>query len=143
MIAEPYRILIVEDEPIIAMQLGALVEELGCVAVGPAPDLQTARKLLADEKPDGAILDISLKGDNSLPIADELVRLGKPWIFTTGYIADDLESRYPDVPVVLKPFAFEQLGDLIVRMKLRRPLTGRVPASHRSGTLAVASARAR
>lgn len=115
--AAPYRVLIVEDEPLIAMQLESLIHELGFIVVGPARDLESARKLLEDEEVDSAILDILLDGQSSLPIADELARSGRPWIFTTGFTSPDLESRYPGVPLVNKPFSFDHLAELVARMK--------------------------
>ncbi len=110
------RILIVEDEPLIAMELELLVEELGCKPVGPAQDLQSAQALLADGQFDAAILDIVIGRDTSFAIADELSRQGRPWIFTTGYADETLDIRYPAVPVVTKPCPSGQLSALIAQM---------------------------
>jgi CheY-like chemotaxis protein len=110
------RILIVEDEALIAMELEDLVEGLGFIPVGPARDLPTALKLVTESDVDGCILDINLAGQNGLPVADELHRLGKPWIFTTGYNADVLAGQYPEVPVVAKPFATSDLASLVQQM---------------------------
>jgi DNA-binding NarL/FixJ family response regulator len=112
------RILIVEDEPLIAMELEELVQELGCEAVGPAGDVPTALRLLADRELDAAVLDIKINGDTSFTIADELLRLGKPWIFTTGCDAEVLDGHYSDVPLVIKPFSREDVSALITEMVL-------------------------
>jgi CheY-like chemotaxis protein len=112
------RILIVEDEPLIAMELEELVQELGCEPVGPAGDVPTALRLLADRELDAAVLDIKINGDTSFTIADELLRLGKPWIFTTGYGAEVLDGHYSDVPLVIKPFLREDVSALITEMVL-------------------------
>jgi len=110
------RILIVEDEPLIAMELAELVKELRCEVLGPARDMPTALRLLADHQLDAAILDINIDGDRSFVVADELSRLGKPWIFTTGYDAEILNGRYADVPFVTKPFSTEDLSSLITQI---------------------------
>jgi CheY-like chemotaxis protein len=110
------RILIVEDEPLIAMELEDLVQGLGFVPVGPAMDVSSALKLVTGSEVDACILDINIAGQTGLPVADELHRLGKPWIFTTGYDADVLDGCYPDVPVVNKPFAANELASLVQQM---------------------------
>jgi CheY-like chemotaxis protein len=110
------RILIVEDEPLIAMELEDLVQRLGLVPVGPAMDLPTALKLVTESEVDACILDINIAGQMGLPVADELHRLGKPWIFTTGYDADVLNGQYPEVPIVTKPFERSDLARLVQQM---------------------------
>ena len=112
----PSRILIIEDEPLIAFQLEDILNELGCTPIGPAHEIASALTMLATIEIDGAILDIDLDGVISSDVADELCRLGKPWIFMSGYGSEVLEGRYADVPLITKPFSEQDLSDAVTRM---------------------------
>ncbi len=70
--AEPRSVLIVEDEHLVAMHLQKTLSELGLNIVGPAPNAERALRLARDEKPDLAIVDIRLPGDDGLSVANEL-----------------------------------------------------------------------
>lgn len=118
----PNQILIVEDEPLIAMELEELVQDLGCAVVGPVASAQTALTLLSQQECDGAILDIRIRDGTSLAVADELSRLGKPWIFTTGCDPTTLNDRYDNVPLVIKPFLRSHVSSLIEDMLGQRAL---------------------
>ena len=101
------RILVVEDEPIVAMMLEDLLKDLGAQIVGPASSLVHALALTS-EPLDCAILDINLGADRSHAISARLRELGVPFIFATGYgerapIPVDLASA----PVVQKPYTLE------------------------------------
>ncbi|MFN4142043.1 response regulator [Aestuariivirga sp.] len=82
--AKRLRVLIVEDEPIVAMQLQADLEDAGHAVVGPAQTLAQGLAL-ADGDIDLALIDFSLGKDTSSPIADRLLSRGIPFAFTTGY----------------------------------------------------------
>jgi CheY-like chemotaxis protein len=103
------RILLVEDEAIIAMTAEDMVEELGCRVVASAATL--AEALAAAERGgfDIALLDINLHGVDSLPVAAWLRQQRRPFIFTTGYGNSGRGDDYEDVPLVTKPY---QLADL-------------------------------
>jgi CheY-like chemotaxis protein len=98
------RVLLVEDEPIIAMTAEDMLEELGCTIVATATTLAGALAAVEREAFDLALLDINLNGVESLPVADRLREAGRPFVFTTGYGA---VAR--DAPLVAKPY---QLRDL-------------------------------
>lgn len=79
------RILIVEDNYLVAMSLARMLAEWGCEVIGPAPSVEEGSRLV-DEKPlSGAILDINIRGGSSAPIAERLREKGRPFFFITGY----------------------------------------------------------
>ncbi len=79
------RVLIVEDEFLMARRLTKLLESWGCEVIGPAASLDEGRKLASRDDVDAALLDINLRGVHSGPIADFLLEHGHPLIFVTGY----------------------------------------------------------
>lgn len=79
------RILVVEDNFVLAESMRFSLEELGCTVVGPAPTAARALELLALGPVDAAVLDIDLRGRSSAPVAEELARRGTPFVFLTGY----------------------------------------------------------
>lgn len=115
------RILIVEDEPLIAMLVQEWLEELNCTAIGPAASVGGALKLIAGLALDGAVLDVSLGKEESFPIADELRKRGVPFVFATGYGVDGLESRFAGALVLAKPFEHELFCDVVGKMLTDRP----------------------
>jgi two-component SAPR family response regulator len=96
--------LIVEDEVLIGLLIEDILRELGCIVVGPAPNLSRAFKLLHRVEFDVAMLDINLgRGETVYPFADELARRGVPYCFLTAYHPADMHKRYDQVPVATKP----------------------------------------
>ncbi len=86
-------ILIVEDDPFIAMDMEYAFEEAGYVVVGPVEDVASALKALAENDVDLACLDYNLGNETSMPIAEILGEKNIPFVFATGHpgaIADDL-----------------------------------------------------
>ncbi len=79
------RVLVVEDEPIVAMCLEDILECLGCVPVGPATRLAEGLALAANAELEAAILDINLGGERSTAIAETLRGRGIPFAFASGY----------------------------------------------------------
>ncbi|MDB5691439.1 MAG: response regulator [Alphaproteobacteria bacterium] len=107
------RILLVEDEAIIAMTAEDMAGALGCRIVASAATL--AEALAAAERGgfDVALLDINLNGVDSLPAAAWLKRQGLPFVFTTGYGSSGRDPAYDDVPLVTKPYRLADLGAAI------------------------------
>ena len=98
------RILVVEDEMMVAMLMEDLLEGFGCTIVGPAATIAEALLLTAAEAIDGALLDMNLAGRSVYPIAEELARLGIPFVFVTGYGDQELPGDYNNRPRLPKPF---------------------------------------
>lgn len=106
------RILMVEDEMMLALLIGDYLETLGC-RVCNAARLNKALALAQSEPLDGALLDLNLAGESSAPIAAELERRGIPWIITTGYNADRLPAEQRGRPALQKPFLLEDMERLM------------------------------
>lgn len=99
------KILVVEDDFIVAFDMQMMLEEQGARVLGPAATLMQARALVADETPHLAVLDVNLSGEFVFPLAEELLARGVPLVFATAY-ADD-ERLFPatarDIPRLAKP----------------------------------------
>jgi DNA-binding response OmpR family regulator len=103
------RILIVEDEPLIALALEAMLLELGFDVAGSAAQVSGALELIGREQIDGAILDVNLGSQRIDPVADILAARACPFFFTTGYSISGLPARHAGRAVLQKPFGLEQL----------------------------------
>jgi len=98
------RLLLVEDEYLIAKFLAEIVEELGAEVLGPVASVEDALELIAHcPEIDAAILDVNLRGETVYPVADVLIDRRVPLVFTSGYGRDALPSRYGDVDLFTKP----------------------------------------
>ena len=106
------RILIVDDEPLIAMMAGDWLDELGHAAVGPAHDLDGALAL-AERDLDAAILDLTLGAHESYPVAVRLRERGVPFAFATGHGREYLKPDFRDAPQLSKPFEFETFRSIV------------------------------
>ena len=99
------RILVVEDEYMVAEDLRIELEEMGAEVLGPVPSVAGALALLArGARPDAAILDVNLGGEMVFPLAEALRERGVPFMFATGYDAWSLPAAYAEVPRCEKPF---------------------------------------
>lgn len=105
-------ILVVEDEPFIAMGLEQLLPKLGYEVVSVASHLRDALAKAEAGGFDLAILDVNLSGELSYRVADVLLAKGIPFIFCTAY-ADVAFGRYTHVPVLQKPFDKKALSRAI------------------------------
>ena len=103
------RILIVEDNPYIAIALEEMLSEQGLVIAGVAGALDDALLLAASASLDIALLDVNL-GDRKIdPVAEALTARGKPFVFTTGCGRAGLPEAFLDRPIVEKPFYIEEI----------------------------------
>ena len=96
------RILLVEDEELVALELSTELSRLGWGIVGPAATLAEALALLSSNV-DAAVLDVNLRGRSVYPLAKALEERDVPFLFCTGYEMADPEGRFPRVPVIRKP----------------------------------------
>lgn len=99
------RVMIVEDEYLIAMDLALGLGDLGAEIVGPAGSVREALELLEDagNTLDGAVLDVNLRDERVYPVADALRARGVPFVFASGYDAALMPPEYADVPRCGKP----------------------------------------
>jgi DNA-binding response OmpR family regulator len=97
------RILVVEDENSLAMEMSWMIEDAGYSVVGPERSVETTRVLLARYKVDLALLDVMLGGETVFPISKMLDVMGIPFIFVTGHPPSALPAEYRHRPLMLKP----------------------------------------
>ncbi|HEY1878928.1 MAG TPA: response regulator [Caulobacteraceae bacterium] len=110
------RVLLVEDEAMIAMLLEDMLGDLGCEVVGPAYSLAPALALARDETAiDVAILDVNLAGQTVYEVADTLKARGVPIVFSSGYGASGLREADRNAPVLPKPFKLQDLAAALSR----------------------------
>lgn len=98
------RILVVEDEALVAMLVEDALMDAGFGVIGPARSVAEALDLLAQDTPDAAVLDLNLSGETSVAVADALAARGIPFLVATGYGAGGLPPGHRHVPVLPKPY---------------------------------------
>lgn len=113
---EPGKILVVEDEWLIALDIAMLVEEFGHVVIGPVRNVQDALALIEADGIDAAILDISLGPEKSYPVARTLDEKGVPVVFLTAYSRSDIPGEYGKFDLLQKPLAPTALKSQLRRM---------------------------
>ncbi len=104
------RVLVVEDEVLVAMMIEDYLEDLGCFVVGTASRLQEAVEMARNLELDVAILDVNLKGELSYPVAEMLVSRNLPFVFSTGYGTAGLPGNLCGATVLSKPYDPEHLA---------------------------------
>jgi CheY-like chemotaxis protein len=107
------RILIVEDDRLVAMALEDLLTDIGCEVVGPAFTLPDAVQLASESAIQGAILDVNLAGEKVYPVADILNARNCPFVFVTGYGTAGLREADRSRPVLQKPYRPARLVDIV------------------------------
>jgi DNA-binding response OmpR family regulator len=104
------KIMIIEDETLISLLLEDMVETLGHEVIGPFSCVEDS--MVSISACDMAILDVNLGGgETTFCVADELVGLNKPFVFSTGN--DDLDPKYAGALKLQKPFNIETLGEVL------------------------------
>ncbi|MGO9485352.1 MAG: response regulator [Rhodomicrobium sp.] len=106
------KILVVEDEPLIAIALEDMLTDSGCTVAGPAASLKQGMQLLEEEAVDGAVLDVNLRGELVFPLADALAERSIPFVYVTGY-GNLLRACNHGRPILQKPYSNEQLLNII------------------------------
>src|SRR5215207_9495894 len=107
------RVLVVEDEAMIAMLVEDMVLDFGSEVVGPATKMEEALRLASDAILDAAILDVNVGGAVVYPVADVLRGRDVPIIFATGYGSGALPSRFGNNPALSKPFSYKELAEAL------------------------------
>jgi CheY-like chemotaxis protein len=97
------RIMIVEDEALVAMILEDQLKELGLSIVASCATVREAMAAIDEHAPDAAILDVNLRGQTVYPVADRLKERGIPFVFVTGYGRESIDQRYTSIQVLEKP----------------------------------------
>ena len=110
------KVLVVEDETLVAMLVEDTLLDAGATVLGPVATVAEALALLKAERPGYAVRDLNLAGETSEPVADLLKQMGVPFVVASGYGAAGLPPRHQDVPVLAKPYAPEDLTAALVRL---------------------------
>jgi CheY-like chemotaxis protein len=110
------RVMIVEDEALVAMVVTESLTTLGCSVVGPFSRCSEAIMAIEADEVDAAILDVNLDGEMVYPLADMLTDRGLPFIFVTGYGAESIDRRFRHIPVIQKPVERHVLQRIFVPM---------------------------
>lgn len=105
------RIMVVEDDYLVALALSATLEEAGATVIGPIARAQEAVILIEEgrEHIDVAILDVDLNGEKSYAVADALALRHIRFVFATGYGVDAVDRQYRQYPRCQKPFDHQAL----------------------------------
>jgi CheY-like chemotaxis protein len=98
------RILIVEDEPMVAWVLDDMLSDFGCTVIGAANRIEEALAMIPAHNIEAAVLDVNLRSVMSYPVADMLVARSVPFLFTSGYARTRLLEAYRVFPYLLKPY---------------------------------------
>jgi CheY-like chemotaxis protein len=114
------RVLVVEDESLVAMMLEEYLAELGCIVVGSAARLGEALEMAGSLEIDLAVLDLNLAGEMSYPVAELLQTRGVPLMFATGYGSAGLSERFRGAYVLSKPYNLVQLANALHATKGRQ-----------------------
>lgn len=115
------KVLVVEDELLIGMDLVAMLEEWGYAASGPHQSAEAASEAIEDEVPDLAILDVNLgQGKTSMPVAERLKAAGTPFLFLSGYERSryDRERTLAEAPHLRKPVTERALRGILAEIAL-------------------------
>jgi CheY-like chemotaxis protein len=110
------RVLIVEDEVLVAMLVEELLERMGYEVAAVSPRLEEALELARTVRIDFALLDINLNGKRSFPVAKVLRERGIPFVFATGYGEGTLGTEFADAPMVQKPFSRDALREILDKL---------------------------
>ncbi len=116
MSAQGRKVLVVEDEALVAMLVEDALLDAGFGVLGPAATVGEALLLLDRERPDAVVLDLNLAGENSSPVADVLAKRGIPYVIATGYGAAGLPPGHRNAKVLAKPYDPAELTSVLGRM---------------------------
>ena len=114
------RVLVVEDEALIAMMIEQMLNDLGCTVIGPAHSLPQAMTLLEASPVSTAILDLNLRGAFVYPLARTLREGGIPFVFITGYTGLRIPHDFANTTTLTKPFAGADLIAALLNLTDRR-----------------------
>lgn len=110
------RVLVVEDEALVAMLVEDALADAGYGVIGPAATVKEALAILDRERPDAVVLDLNLAGESSTPVADRLARSGIPYVIATGYGASALPSGHEQAAVLAKPYDPSDLAAVLDKL---------------------------
>jgi CheY-like chemotaxis protein len=108
------RILVVEDESLVAMLIEEYLTDFGCAPTCSVSRVGKALKALKNTEVDAAVLDVNIAGESVVPIAEALEQRGVPFIFASGYGRSGVDERWAGRPVLQKPFSAKELHAALI-----------------------------
>lgn len=111
----PTDVLIVEDDPLLRLDLEDTILRLGVKNVRSAGNAALALEMIAEREPSLALLDVSLVREKSFAVAERLATLGIPFVFVTGYASGKVPGTFADRPRLTKPCSTEMLQAVLQR----------------------------
>ncbi|MHA6326327.1 response regulator [Roseivivax sp. CAU 1753] len=113
----PRKVLVCEDEPIVALDLQMLIEGFGYDVLGPFASVRQALDALDGQSPDAAVLDVRLRDGEVFPVANKLRDMGVGLVFHSGHAMDeDFTSNYPDARCCHKPLVTTKLQEALAQI---------------------------
>ena len=110
------RVLVVEDNMLIALYIEDVLQDLGCVVVGPVGKLDAAMRMANDEALEAAILDVNIRGGHVYPVAERLRARGIPFALASGYGDWAILQEFRNQPRLTKPFTTHELEALVLSL---------------------------
>src|SRR5437773_1561254 len=115
------RVLVVEDQALVALDIEALLTDEGAEVIGPATNMADALRLIGLNDVDAATVDFVLRDGRAYPLVDKLMAIKVPLVFVTACGADELPPRYGSIPRIDKPFMSKNLVDQLATLARQRP----------------------
>lgn len=110
---EGKRVLVVEDEMLVALLIEEMLADIGCIILGPFSTVTKALAAASTEGFDLAVLDVNVAGEKVYPVADALAARDIPFLFLSGYGDTAIPPGHPDWKVCNKPFKVQELTDML------------------------------
>ena len=111
------RVLVIEDESLVAMLLETILEDMGCAVVGPEANIDDGLIAATTEASlDAALLDVNVAGREVFPVAEALRARGVPFVFSTGYGEAGLPDHWRGHPTIQKPFTEGAIRDALMKV---------------------------
>ncbi len=109
------RVMVVEDESLVAMLLETILEDMGCTPVGPAATVDEGLAMAESEALDAALLDVNVAGRQIFPVAEALKARGVPFVFSTGYGEGGLPDEWRGQTTLQKPFTENAVREALMK----------------------------
>lgn len=109
------RVLVVEDETLVAMLVEDYLTEIGCTVTASVRRTDKALEVIASKELDAAVLDVNVAGTDVSPVAEALSEQNIPFIFASGYGGNGIQARWADRPIIQKPFTSSELKHALAR----------------------------
>lgn len=113
---EGRRVLVIEDESLVAMLLETILEDMGCQIIGPESNVEDGlQAALNTHDLDAALLDVNVAGREVFPVAEALAARNVPVVFSTGYGESGLPEHWRSRPTIQKPFTEGTIREALMR----------------------------